>query len=172
MILCMGVCVCVCVCSLDPVELDLPLLKKPFHFYKDPSEIPKVLKDTNKVIADADAFVVITAEYNHCMPPGLTNLMDHFPIKSYKYRPSGIVSYSMGSFGGVRASMQARSLLGEIGSPSVSTIFAIPTIQKALSEEGEPLDERMESGVERLVKELEWYATALKKHREAEGLPQ
>lgn len=146
-------------------------MKKPFHFYKDRSEAPKVLQETNKLIEDADCFVVITAEYNHSMPPALTNLLDHFPIASYKYRPSGIVSYSMGSFGGVRASMQARSLLGELGTPSVSNIFAIPQIQHALSTEGEPQNEHMDRGAERLLNELEWYGTALKKHRETVGKP-
>ena len=156
----------------DPEVLDLPLLKKPLHFFKDRSEAPKVLQDTNKLLEAADCFVVITAEYNHSMPPGLTNTIDHFPISSYKYRPSGIVSYSAGTFGGVRASMQARMLLGEIGSPSVSNIFAIPQIQKALSETGEPLNEHMDKGADKLISELEWYATGLKNHREKVGKPQ
>ncbi len=155
----------------DPEELDLPVLKKPFHFYKDRSEAPKVLQDTNKLIEEADCFVVITAEYNHCMPPALTNLMDHFPIASYKYRPSGITCYSMGSFGGVRASMQARSLLGELGTPSVCNIFAIPQIQNALSPDGEPQNDHMDRGAEKLLNELEWYASGLKKQRETVGKP-
>ena len=163
---------CISPSFVDPGVLDLPLLRKPLQFYKDRSEAPKVLQDTNKLIEAADCFVVITAEYNHSMPPALTNLMDHFPIASYKYRPSGIVSYSMGSFGGVRAAMQVRSLLGELGTPSVSTIFAIPQVQKALSEAGEPLNEHMDKGADKMLNELEWYATGLKTHREAVGKPQ
>ena len=148
------------------------MLKKPIHFYKDRSEAPKVLQETAKVIEAADAFVTITAEYNHSMPPALTNLMDHFPIKGYKYRPSGIVSYSMGQFGGVRAAMQARMLHGELGMPSIQNIFAIPQIQHALSPEGEPLNEHMDKGAERLITELSWYAQALKNHRATVGVPQ
>ena len=156
----------------DPEELDLPLLKKPYHFYKDRSEAPEVLQKTNQVIVDADAFLVISAEYNHSMPPALTNMLDHFPIASYKYRPSGIVCYSMGSFGGVRAAMQCRMLLGELATPSVGPLFAIPQINKALSDTGEPLNDHMDSGAEKLIKELEWYSSALKKQRETVGLPQ
>ena len=157
--------------AADPDVLDLPLLRKPLHFYKDQSEAPAVLRDTNQIITAADAFVVVTAEYNHSMPPALTNMMDHFPIASYKYRPSGIVCYSMGSFGGVRAAMQCRMLLGELATPSVGPLFAIPQINKALSETGEPLNAHMDSGADKLIKELEWYGTALKKQRESVGLP-
>ena len=77
----------------------------------------------------------------------------------------------MGLFGGVRAAMQCRMLLGELSTPSVGPLFAIPEIQKALSEEGDPLNNHMNSGAEKLLKELEWYAYALKKQREL-GLPQ
>ena len=99
-------------------------------------------------------------------------MMDHFPLSSYKYWPSGIVCYSMGSFGGVRAAMQCRMLLRELGSPSVGQLFAIPHISKAFTEGGEPLNDHMDSGAEKLIKELEWYGTALKNQREAVGIPQ
>lgn len=154
--------------------LDLPLLKKPLHFYKDRSEAPKVLRDANKLIEEADAFVIISAEYNHSLPPALTNMMDHFPISSYKYIPSGIVSYSMGSYAGVRAAVQARSFLGELGSPNCSYIFSIPKISGALTEDGNPApdDTHMDKGADKLIDELEWYAKAIKNHKATSGKPQ
>ena len=150
----------------------MPLMKKPYHFYQDKSQAPAVLRETNEKIVEADAMVLVTAEYNHSMPPALTNLMDHFPIASYRYVPSGIVCYSMGSFGGVRASVQARTLLGELGSPNCSTILAIPTIQKTLSEDGKPAEDRLDKNADKLITELEWYANALKNHKKEVGLPQ
>ncbi len=158
---------------IDPQVLDLPLLKKPLHFYKDRTEAPKVLQDTDKLIREADAFVLVSAEYNHSLPPALTNMMNHFPLSSYKYIPSGIMTYSLGSFGGVRASVQARTFLGELGSPNCSYVFAIPQIQKALTEGGEPTpdDTHMEKGATKLIDELEWYANALKNHKEKVPTP-
>lgn len=161
---------------LDPEVLDLPLLKTPIHFYKSPTDAPKVLQDALQVIKDADAFVVITAEYNHSMPPALTNMMDYFPIPAYRWRPTGICCYSMGSFGGVRAAMQVRCFMGELGSPTVSTLLAIPQIQNVLNENGELIPgetgERLDKNSEKLIKELSWYTEALKTQTEKSGRPQ
>ena len=158
----------------DPNEIKLPLLEKAYHHYKDRTQAPKILQETNQIIADADAYVVITAEYNHSMPPALTNLLDHFPGSSFKYRPAGIVCYSAGQFGGQRAAMQARCLMAELGTPTTSFLFSIPSIQNCLDADGNPQDEnsRMDSGAEKLIEELEWYATALRIHRDKYGKPQ
>lgn len=158
---------------LDPEVLDLPLLKKPFHFYQDSSQAPQVLQDTNKVIAEADALVLVTAEYNHSLPPALTNLMDHFPLGSYRFIPSAIVSYSMGSFGGARATVQARTFLGELGSPNCSTIVSIPRINKTMTTDGNPVPEEahLDKNSEKMIDELKWYANALKTHKEKHGKP-
>lgn len=74
----------------------LPLLKKPLFHYEDPVKAPQALIEADKRLKAADAFVVVSAEYNHCIPPALTNLMSHFGSKSYSYKPSGIVTYSIG----------------------------------------------------------------------------
>ena len=153
--------------------MKLPILEKAYHHYEEGEAIPQVLEDTNKVIAAADAYIVLAAEYNNSLPPALTNLMDHF--FSYKHRPSGIVCYSAGPYAGVRSAMQARVFLGELSTPSVGTIFSIPVVYKALTPEGVPSnkeDTSLDRGAGRLISELEWYAVALKKQRETAGLPE
>ena len=113
--------------------------------------------------------VVVSGEYNHSIPPALSNLLDHF-LEEYFFRPSAIVCYSAGSFGGVRAAMQLRSLLGEVGMPSISSIFPIPTIGKAFDEAGEPADAAFVPRFERFASEFEWYAAALQVARR-QGTP-
>ena len=49
-----------------------------------------------------------------------------------------------GIYGGMRAAMQLRAMLGEIGCISVSNIFGIPQVNKALDEDGKPLNDHME----------------------------
>ena len=70
---------------IDPEELGLPVLKQPMHFYRDQSKIPEVLHKVNKKIQEADAFMIISAEYNRTIPPALTNTLDHFPPPRYDH---------------------------------------------------------------------------------------
>ena len=65
----------------------------------------------------------MSAEYNHSVPPGLTNLIDYF-LEEYFWRPSAIVCYSVKGFGGMRAAMQLRALLPEVGMPSIPSLQA------------------------------------------------
>src|SRR5687768_13739848 len=115
---------------VDPAILQLPLLDR---MYKEhpPGMAPALLEQLASLYRTADAFVVVTAEYNHSIPPALSNLLDHF-LEEYFWRPSAIVCYSAGQFGGVRAAMQLRAMLCELGMPSIPSLFPIPRIQAAL----------------------------------------
>lgn len=153
---------------IDPVEHALPLLDKMYKEYA-PGQAPEVLERLAGWIKSADAFIIVTGEYNHSIPPALSNLLDHF-LEEYFWRPSAIVSYSAGSFGGVRAAMQLRAMLGELGMSSIPSILPVPKVQDAFDDEGVPLDEKYHQRAERFLKELEWYAGALKSAR-AGGVP-
>ena len=96
-------------------------------------------------------------------------VLDHF-LEEYFFRPSAIVCYSAGAFGGVRAAMQLRAMLGELGMPSISSLFPIPRIQSALDADGRPLDSEMDRRFGRFGAELEWYAEALRDRR-MKGVP-
>jgi len=49
-------------------------------------------------IKDADAIIVISAEYNHAIPPGLCNMLDYFSREAFAQKPSGIITYSMSKY--------------------------------------------------------------------------
>lgn len=155
----------------DPEKMHFPLLKKSLSMYGNESDAPKWLQDSHAIVKSADAFVVVSAEYNHSIPPALSNMMDYFPIPSYRHKPCSIVTYSYGTFGGVRAAMQLRSFLGELGLITPHFIFPVPSVHEAFSESGEPLNDSMITGAQRSLKELEWYARALKNHRKEHGVP-
>jgi NAD(P)H-dependent FMN reductase len=113
--------------------------------------------------------VIVSGEYNHGIPPALKNLLDHF-LEEYFFRPSAIVCYSAGAFGGVRAAMQLRMTLGELGMPGIPSIFPIPHVHDAFDDTGRAQQPIFEERVGRFLDELEWYAEALRRAREG-GTP-
>ena len=159
---------------VDALELQLPVLDKMWkEIKKDPPAKYKKLHDKlaplAKLYARVDGFCVVTAEYNHSVPPGLTNLIDYF-VEEYRFRPSAIVSYSAGQYGGVRAAMQLRALLAETGMASIPTVQAVPSIGGSLSEDGVALTQELAEKSGSFFDEFEWYMRALKAER-AKGVP-
>lgn len=153
---------------VDPVSLQLPLLDRMYKEYPK-GEAPPTLEQLASLYRSVDAFVVVSGEYNHSIPPALSNLLDYF-LEEYLWRPSAIVCYSAGAFGGVRAAMQLRAMLCELGMPSISSLFPIPKIQSVLDADGRPSDAAVNRRFERYAAELEWYAEALRDRR-ARGTP-
>jgi NAD(P)H-dependent FMN reductase len=151
---------------VDPVESPLPLLDKMYKEYP-PGKAPEQLERLARLVKAADAYVIVSGEYNHSVPPPLANLLDHF-LEEYFYKPSAIVCYSAGPFGGVRAAMTLRAMLAELGMSSIPSIFAVPKVQDAFREDGTPLDADYERRFVKFLDELEWYARALKAERDRE----
>jgi NAD(P)H-dependent FMN reductase len=153
---------------IDPMETSLPLLDRMYKEYPK-GEAPEVLERLAGQIRSADGIVIVSAEYNHSIPPALSNLLDHF-LEEYFWRPSAIACYSAGPFGGVRAAMQLRAMLGELGMPSIPSLFPVPKVQEAYDLDGKAKDPGSAGRVAKFLGELEWYAGALKAAR-ASGVP-
>lgn len=153
---------------VDAMEQRLPLLDRMYKEYPRGSA-PPILENLAEIYRRTDAFAIVSGEYNHGIPPGLKNLLDHF-LEEYFFRPSAIVCYSAGQFGGVRAAMQLRMTLAELGMPSIPSLLPIPRVQDAFTPEGEPTAPGFEKRCERFFREFEWYAEALRRAR-AEGVP-
>ena len=153
---------------LDPAIEQLPLLDRMYKEYA-PGQAPPVLERLAGLIKEADGFIIVSGEYNHSIPPALSNLLDHF-LEEYFWRPSAIVCYSAGPFGGVRAAMQLRAMLCELGTPSIPSLLPVPSVQTTFDEEGHPQDEAYSRRASRFLDEFEWYANALKVARKS-GVP-
>ncbi len=154
---------------VDPLEYKLSLLDRMYKEYPK-GEAPEMLERLATLYRRVDGFLIVSGEYNHSIPPGLSNLLDHF-LEEYFWRPSGIVCYSAGQFGGVRAAMQLRMMLAELGMPSIPSLMSIPRIQNALDPHGKPVGcDWIERSLDRFLEEFFWYARALKRQR-ADGTP-
>jgi len=150
----------------DPMELALPLLDKMYKEMESPTE---KLQEFQKIIKDADGYVPITPEYNHSVSSALKNTLDYF-LEEYFFKPSAIVSYSVGSFSGILAGNHLRQILAEMGTPSIPSQLPISKVQEVFDNDGKLLDENYEKRTSRFLDEFEWYVSAFAKQRET-GMP-
>ncbi|OYD93147.1 NADPH-dependent FMN reductase [Nostoc sp. 'Peltigera membranacea cyanobiont' 210A] len=153
----------------DAKEYDFGILDRMYKEYGK-GQAPAKMEELAEHIRTADGFVVVAGEYNHSIQPGLSNLMDHY-LEEYFFRPAGIVCYSAGSFGGVRAAIQLRAFLSEMGMPTISSIFAISKIGNSLDEAGISQETALTKRVGQFLDELEWYEEALQRQRKEKGNP-
>lgn len=98
------------------------------HFFMKTDEVSPELAAMAATIKAADCFIIVTPEYNHTLPPALTSMMGHFGSSNYAFKPSAIVTYSVGALGGIRAAMAARPFLSELGCLPVSKLAAFGSV--------------------------------------------
>lgn len=153
---------------IDAAALDLPLLDRMYKEYA-PGTAPAPLDELAALYARADGFLVVSGEYNHAAPAALKNLLDTF-LEEYFWRPSGIVCYSAGQFGGVRAAMQLRMTLAELGMSSVPSLMPVPRIADAIDDQGHARTAALDASLMRFLDEFLWYAGALARERQR-GVP-
>lgn len=154
---------------VDAKALNLPIISNRYVDYA-PGGAPKDLEDLHTLFEkNTDAFVVVSGEYNGTLQPGLKNLLDHFYME-YFHKPSGMVTYSVGGLGGSRVSMDLRNILGIFGMPAIPGVLSISAIHEKLDENGNDATGALEKNAEKFIKELVWYAEALKDRRST-GLP-
>lgn len=157
---------------IDAKALDLPMLDRMYKEYPK-GEAPDALETLAGKIRAADAFLFVVGEYNWSVQPGLKNLTDHF-LEEWFWRPAAIASYSAGRFGGVRAALAWRDILGEMGMVVVSSTIAVGPMKDTLDEEGEPVSDggkALEKQFPRFANDLAWWTAAAKAQRDKEAVP-
>ena len=146
---------------IDPLESNLPLLNK---MYKEMPNPTAQLIDLRNKIKDAEGYMPVTPEYNHSVSAAMKNTLDYF-LEEYYFKPSAIVSYSPGFFGGINAAQQLRLVFAELGAPSIPSSFSISRVNEVFDDNGILVDERYNKRVVRFLDEFEWYIEALKNQR-------
>ena len=128
------------------------------------------LIDLHEKIKSAEGYMPVTPEYNHSTSAAMKNTLDYF-LEEYYFKPSAIVSYSPGGFGGINAAQQMRLIFAELGAPSIPSSFPISRVHEVFDENAKLIDERYEMRVKRFLDEFEWFMEALKNQRETKGTP-
>jgi NAD(P)H-dependent FMN reductase len=148
---------------VDSADHELPLLDLMYKEY-EPGEAPAAMESIAETLRSADGFIIVSAEYNHSIPAALKNLLDYYQSE-YLYKPSAIVTYSAGPFGGVRALVNLRGILAELGTPSIPSAFPISHIGSAFDDDGNALDSTYDERVVKFLDEFDWYSKALQQAR-------
>ncbi|OEF29222.1 NADPH-dependent FMN reductase [Vibrio rumoiensis] len=154
---------------VDALDYPLDHVFKPHFAYAKGKASDELNTLANKIEA-ADGFLMISPEYNHSMSPALANLLNHFGSSLFSYKPSAIVTYSAGQWGGMRAAVGMRTFLSELGCLSVSAMIHVPKAQEEFDSEGEALNIEAQARwfdyFSRTINQLIWWAQATKEQRE------
>ncbi|BAV09373.1 NAD(P)H-dependent FMN reductase [Filimonas lacunae] len=142
---------------IDVREWEFPLMQQEVFSASDQG--PAALQPLIKRVFAANAFIIITPEYNGSYTPAVKVLFDHFPKQHHK--AFGIVTASTGTLGGIRASQQLQLLINAlfgIGSPYM---LVTPFVDKKFDETGTLTDAAFQKSVDVFVKEFLWLAESL-----------
>jgi NAD(P)H-dependent FMN reductase len=141
---------------IDVRDWELPPLQ---HVYQSVDKALESLKPLAARMFAANAFILVTPEYNGSYTPGLKNLFDHFPKQVHK--TFAIATSSPGALGGIRAALQLQLLtnaLFGIGSPHM---LVTPFVDKKFDAEGNLTDADFQKSVDVFVSEFLWLAESL-----------
>ena len=120
------------------------------------------------ITAKADAFFVITPEYNHSFPGSLKRMLDS-ELGNYNHKPVAFAGCSNGNWGGVRAIESLISAVRETGLVVMSWDIYFPFVQNIFDENGhmkQEYEQRYLKSLSKLYDELLLFARLLKKARQ------
>lgn len=161
--------------KLEGVEVELLDLKDYSLPFFDESNSPEGLerKYSNKVaqkwsakVDEADAFIIITPEYNHGTSGVLKNALDWLYYEWVR-KPVAFISYSPNAAGGVRAVEQLRQNVIELQMAPLREAIHVTYVLDTIDEDGKLLQGHFNERLTKLMDELIWWSKALKAARES-----
>jgi NAD(P)H-dependent FMN reductase len=140
--------------------------------FRDPTFSAPVVKRWNSMIAEGDAFLFITPEYNHSVPAVLKNAIDTvFATFAFRTKPVACVAYSGGIAGGTRAVEHLAQIAIEAEMVPLRNNVIIPFVDTAFGPDGQPTDHRTTAAATIVLEDLAWWGTTLRQARSAGTLP-
>ncbi len=150
---------------VDLAEVNLPFMDEPHH--------PRLARYTHQhtrdwsaKVAEADAFVFVTPEYNYGFNAPLKNAIDYLH-REWAYKPVGLVSYG-GVAAGTRAAQMLKQVLSALRMTTVAEAVAIPFVSQFVDEEGHLApNDVMTTAAKAMFEELTRVSSALRPLRDA-----
>ncbi|MFB7269368.1 NADPH-dependent FMN reductase [Streptomyces sp. NPDC056244] len=160
--------------DVDVDVIDLATAWLPDVMSADPTAVkPQAVKDLAPWLAAADAFVVVTPEYNQSFPASLKNAIDWYD-EEWHAKPVAFLSYG-GASSGLTAVGQLRQVFAEVHAVTVRETVSFHNYWERFGPDGRPVDEEeWDTAAARMLDRLGWWARALRLARAQEpyGQPQ
>lgn len=148
---------------IDLKEVNLPFMDEPNHPRLQKYE-QEHTKGWSKRIADADAFIFVTAEYNYSYPAPLKNAID-FLHHEWTYKPVAFVSYG-GVSAGTRSVQAMKQVVTALKMMPITESINIAAFTKFIDEHGvfKP-EEGLDKAATGMIKELLKWTEAMEPMR-------
>jgi NAD(P)H-dependent FMN reductase len=144
---------------VDLVETPVPTVFPAFG--QAPSqEVTEFLGAVSPRLAAADAFVIVTPEYNHSFPAPLKNAID-WHNEQWHAKPVGFVSYG-GLAGGLRAVEQLRVVLAELHAVTIRNTVSFHNYGEVFDADGKPSDPGCDVAAKGMLDQLTWWGHSLR----------
>jgi len=134
---------------IDVRDWDMGLLQE---VWTSVEKTPDQFKPLAERMFAADAFILVTPEYNGSYSPALQNLMDHFPKQARK--PFGIVTSSVGAMGGMRASQQMLLFVPALFGIASPYLLVVPHADKKFDADGTLVEEAFTNSIHTFINEF------------------
>jgi NAD(P)H-dependent FMN reductase len=160
---------------LDLRDWPLPIFAETFETvgdFNDPTYSSPIVRSWNKKIAEADAYLVITPEYNHSVPAVLKNAIDSVYVSfAFRNKPIVAVGYSGGIAGGVRAIEHLAQIAVEAEMVPLRTVTIFPQVFEAFDAHQRPVNPVAELSLRIALDDLKWWSGVLEVARADGQLP-
>jgi len=148
--------------GLDLQEIAIADL--PLYSYDYDADFPPVAKAFKQAIADVDAILFVTPEYNRSIPGALKNAIDWasrpYGRNAFARKPTGVIGTSPGAIGTAVAQQHLRSVLCFCNSPLMNTVEAYIQFKPGLvTEDAEVTDASTEEFLRNYLKEFHQFVT-------------
>jgi NAD(P)H-dependent FMN reductase len=169
---------------MEDVEVELvdlraypmPMFDEPVSPRYNPNrKIDPAVKPWLDKLGQFDAYVFVTAEYNHSIPAVLKNALDYVTWEMLR-KPAAVISH--GSAGGARAQVALKVILSESKAVPipVPSPLAMSGMSEKINDDGQLLPEYAEgpysqqAALETMLDDLKWHSDALASARDREAV--
>ena len=149
-------------------DVDIVLVDpKDFHFPNDGNDPEGKDQRYGDIVTKADAYFIVTPEYNHSIPGSLKRMLDS-EYGPYFHKPVELAGVSNGPWGGVRVCEALLPVCHRLGMVNILPELYFPKIQDIFDEAREmkpEFREMYEANTKKSFDELIWFAKLLKAAR-------